>query len=42
MDFNKPIGEQLGNNLQEKTQYYFRVRSSDGDCGKSPYSNIVS
>ena len=30
------------NNLQEKTEYYFRVRSSDGDCGKSPYSNVAS
>ena len=29
-------------NLQEKTEYYFRVRSSNGDCGKSPYSNISS
>lgn len=29
-------------NLQEKTEYYFRVRSSNGDCGKSPYSGIVS
>ena len=29
-------------NLEEGTVYYFRARSTDGDCGVSPYSSIFS
>lgn len=29
-------------NLEEGTVYYFRARSTDGDCGVSPYSSTFS
>ena len=29
-------------NLEENSEHYFRVRSSDGKCGKSPYTLVSS